>query len=175
MYPYKIKLLLIKAKTAATWATMTFALLFSFQVAKAITSDSLVISQLYRQLINAENNHDPITVKTMLYNSPGTLLIAKTKTKEEGGWAGFWGKETVGQHLEAVISGGTFNITPHYSAEKIIFIKPDVAELYIPVDIAVSYAGQEPTAKPFIMVLIWIRDQNQWKIQSDIAIPVPQS
>jgi hypothetical protein len=150
-------------------------LLFSTLVSKGNNSDSLTIIQSYHQFINAENKHDAATVKAMLYNSPGTLLVAKTKTKEEGGWAGFWGKEIVGQHLEALISGDIFEITPDYEAEKITFIKADVAELYVPVKIKVSYAGQVPAARPFLMIIIWVRDKDGWKIQSDLAIPVPQS
>lgn len=159
--------------------TVTSALMMMFVLvsgsAKAGPADSSAIVSKYHQLIDAENNHDVKTVKRMLYASPGTLLVAKTKTKEEGGWAGFWGQETVGQHLEAVISGGTFHITPEYNSCKLTFIKPDIAELYVPVHIAVSYAGQEPVAKPFLMIIIWIWSDKEWKIQSDIAIPIPQS
>jgi hypothetical protein len=162
-------------RAAAAQFALTVISLFSFNVSKANGNDSLIISQSYHNLINAENKHDAVTVKAMLYDSPGTLLVAKTKTKEEGGWAGFWGKEIVGQHLEALITGGVFEISPDYVAEKIVFIKPDVAELYVPVKIAVSYAGQVPTAKPFLMIIIWIREKDGWKIQSDVAIPVPQS
>lgn len=170
----RIKHLLSRAPIGAACGLMTMIFMLSTNAAKAAPNDSLLINKGYHQLIDAENKHDPQTVKTLLYDSPGTLLVAKTKTKEEGGWAGFWGKETVSQHLEAVITGGTFVITPDYTKEKITFIKPDVAELYVPVNIAVSYAGQNPVAKPFLMIIIWIRDKNEWKIQSDIAIPVPQ-
>lgn len=141
----------------------------------AATTDSVRVAEQYKKLINAENTRDTMTIKNLLYTSPGTLLVAKTKTKEEGGWAGFWGNDTVLQHLTAMVTGGTFEITPDYQKERIYFINPDVAELYAPVRIAVSYAGQNPVPRPFVMVAIWVKVENEWKMQSDIAIPVPQS
>jgi hypothetical protein len=49
----------------------------------------------------------------------------------------------------------------------------DVAESYAPVTITVSYAGQDGTPKPFLMILNWIRVSDEWKIASEIILPVP--
>lgn len=158
--------------TLVTILLLTRVGVFNIQ---AQTKDSIVVAAQYQKLMNAENKHDIATVKAMFYTSPGTLLVAKTETKEDGGWGGFWGQENVVQHLEAVITGGTFIINPIYERERITFIKPDIAELYTPINISVSYAGQNPVPKPFLMIIIWIKVKGKWTIQSDIAIPVPQS
>jgi len=158
-----MKLILSKprlAVNATLFGLMVILILLSCK-AEATPNDTSAVALRYKQLIDAENSHDVKTVKNMLYTSPGTLLVAKTKTKEEGGWAGFWGQETVGQHLEALITGSTFHVTPDYAAVKVTFIKPDVAELYVPVRIAVSYAGQDPVAKPFLMIIIWVWSKNE--------------
>jgi hypothetical protein len=38
---------------------------------------------------------------------------------------------------------------------------------------AVSYAGQTPLPKPFLIIMDWIRTRDGWRMASDIAIPVP--
>ncbi|HTZ78775.1 MAG TPA: hypothetical protein VMC10_12735 [Stellaceae bacterium] len=36
-----------------------------------------------------------------------------------------------------------------------------------------SYAGQDGTPKPFLMIINWIRVKRHWKIGSEIILPVP--
>jgi hypothetical protein len=71
---------------------------------------------LYKQLIDAENCHDLAAVKPLVWTSPSTLFVVKTATAAEGNWAGFWGTETVMQHLHDLYQG-TFRIDPDYSKE----------------------------------------------------------
>jgi hypothetical protein len=52
-------------------------------------------------------------------------------------------------------------------------LSPDVAESYAPVTITVSYAGQDGTPKPFLMILNWVRVSDEWKIAAEIILPVP--
>ena len=66
-----------------------------------------------------------------------------------------------------------FRIDPIYEEEKVVFLKDDIAETYAPVNITVAYGGQNPVPKPFIMVLLWIKTQQGWKMATDIPIPVP--
>jgi hypothetical protein len=37
----------------------------------------------------------------------------------------------------------------------------------------VAYGGQNPVPKPFVMVLLWIKTSQGWKMTTDIPIPVP--
>jgi len=149
--------------------------LMNINTAKAGSGDSIRVTEQYKKLITAENDRDTLTIKGLLYRSQGTLLVAKTQTKDEGGWAGFWGDNTVMQHLTSMITSGVFRIDPNCQKLRTFFIKPDIAEIYAPVQIAVSYAGQNPVPRQFVMVTVWIKVKNEWKMQSDIAIPVPQS
>jgi hypothetical protein len=41
------------------------------------------------------------------------------------------------------------------------------------VTIAVSYAGQDGTPKPFLMIVDWLKVGSDWKIASEIIVPVP--
>jgi hypothetical protein len=141
--------------------------------AHAQVNDADGLKTLYGQLIDAENAHDVDGVRKILWDSPAALFVAKTKTPAEGGWAGFWGTDVVMQHFHDILTGSTFHIEPDYSAEKTVFLKPDVAETYVPVKISVSYAGQTPIPKPFLMIVMWVKNAGEWKMSTDIAIPIP--
>ena len=130
------------------------------------------LKSLFRNLIDAENRHDVSAIKVFLWNSGSTLFVAKTATPEEGNWAGFWGRDVVLQHF-ADLYRGTFHMEPDYAKQKIVGLTADVAEIYTPFQIAVSYAGQTPVPKPFLIVMNWIRTPEGWRMASDIAIPVP--
>jgi hypothetical protein len=130
------------------------------------------INQLYHRLIDAENRHDIAEVRTMLWDSPAALFVAKTATPAEGNWAGFWGAEVVLQHL-ADLYKGTFVMAPDYDRVKTVGLSADVALTYAPLDISVAYAGQTPTPKPFLMIVNWVRTGGGWKMATDIALPIP--
>ncbi len=130
------------------------------------------VKGLFKKLIDAENAHDTEAVRPYVWDTPSTLFVAKTVTPAAGNWAGFWGKEVVLDHFHDLYQG-TFHIEPDYSKEKLVGLTADVAELYVPVSISVSYAGQAPVPKPFIIVMDWIRTQDGWKMATDIALPVP--
>ena len=63
--------------------------------------------------------------------------MAKTATQAEGGWAGFWGTETVLEHFHDFYRGA-FVMRPGYAQVRTVKITPDVAETYAPLTIAVS-------------------------------------
>jgi hypothetical protein len=42
-------------------------------------------------------------------------------------------------------------------------------------NITVSYAGQDGTPKPFLMIINWIKIEEEWKVASEIILPVPSA
>lgn len=130
------------------------------------------IRALYRGLIEAENRHDIDAVRPYVWDASTAVFIAKTATPAEGGWAGFWGKETVLQHLEDIYKG-PFQIDPDYANERETALSPDVVQTYVPVRITVAYAGQTALPKPFLMILEWVKTSSGWKMATDIALPIP--
>jgi hypothetical protein len=130
------------------------------------------IDQLYRKLIDAENRHDLAEVRTMVWDSPSTLFVAKTATVAEGNWAGFWGIDVVLQHFADLYSG-TFVMAPDYPRVKTVGLSGDVAVTYAPLDITVAYAGQSPVPRPFLMIVNWVRTDAGWKMATDVALPIP--
>jgi hypothetical protein len=127
---------------------------------------------IYKKLIDAENAHDIAAVSSFVWKSPSALFVAKTKTPAEGNWAGFWGSDNVIAHLDELYQG-TFRMTPDYSGEKVVLLSHDVAQTYAPLQISVGYAGQSGTPKPFLMIVEWVRDNGEWKMATDIALPIP--
>jgi hypothetical protein len=119
------------------------------------------------------NNHDFKALHGMFWQSPSTLLVAKSAIQSEGNWAGFWGNEAVDQKLHDIGSSGPVVLAPDYSKLRIVGLTRDVAESYVPMNITVSYAGQDGTARPFLMIINWLRVGNDWKVASEIILPVP--
>jgi hypothetical protein len=48
-----------------------------------------------------------------------------------------------------------------------------MAESNAPMNITVSYAGPDGTPKPFLMIINWIKIGKDWKVASEIILPVP--
>jgi hypothetical protein len=130
------------------------------------------LRRLYKRLIDAENAHDIKAVAPFVWDSPSTLFVAKTSDPSQGNWAGFWGKNVVMAHFGALYKG-TFHMAPDYAQERIVGLTRDVAETYVPLQISVSYAGQNPVPKPFLMIVEWIKTPQGWRMATDIALPVP--
>ena len=126
----------------------------------------------YKRLIDAENAHDIAAVRKFVWKSPSALFVAKTKTAAEGNWAGFWGTDEVVAHINELYQG-TFVMTPDYSREKVVQLGMGVAQTYVPLEISVGYAGQSGTPKPFLMIVEWVKDHGEWKMATDIALPIP--
>ena len=64
-------------------------------------------------------------------------------------------------------------LTPDLSKLRVVGLTRDVAESYVPVTITVSYAGQDGTPKPFLLIINWLKVGKDWKIASEIILPVP--
>jgi hypothetical protein len=97
------------------------------------------------------------------------LLVAKIADQSEGNWAGFWGSAVVDQKLRDI----PVVLAADFSRLKVVGLTRDLAESYAPVSITVSYAGQDGTPKPFLIVMNWIRVSDDWKVASEIILPVP--
>lgn len=131
------------------------------------------IKAKFGTLMELANKHDFVALHDMFWQSPSTLLVAKSATPSEGNWAGFWGNEAVDRKLHDIGSSGPVVLEPDYSKLRVVGLTRDVAESYVPMNITVSYAGQSGTPKPFLMIINWLRIGQDWKIASEIILPVP--
>src|SRR5690349_16176027 len=148
-------------------------------VAPAVSAEPLdaatlnTIKSQFGRLMELANRHDFRALREMFWQSSSTLLVAKSAIPSEGNWAGFWGNEAIDQKLHDIGSSGPVVLEPDYSKLRVVGLTRDIAESYVPMNITVSYAGQDGTPKPFLMIINWLRVGKDWKIASEIILPVP--
>ena len=53
-----------------------------------------------------------------------------------------------------------------------VVLTPDFARLTV-VGLTLDVAGGKTARRPFLMILNWIRVSDEWKIASEIILPVP--
>jgi hypothetical protein len=132
-----------------------------------------IVGSRFGKLIELANRHDLQELHKMFWQSPSVLIVAKSAIPADGEWAGFWGNTAVDQKLHDIAAAGPAILQPDFSKLKVVGLTHDVAESYAPVTITVSYAGQSGTPKPFLMIITWMRIQNDWNIASEVLLPVP--
>jgi hypothetical protein len=131
------------------------------------------IKSQFSQLMDLANRHDLKALHDMFWQSPSALLVAKSAIPSEGNWAGFWGNDAIDQKLHDIAGSGPVVLAPDFSKLKVVGLTRDMAESYAPMNITVSYAGQDGTPKPFLMIINWIKVGKDWKVASEIILPVP--
>ena len=131
------------------------------------------IGTRFGKLMELANKHDIQAIHGMFWQSPSALLVAKSAIPSEGNWAGVWGNEAIDRKLHDIAAAGPAILEPDFSKLKVVGLTKDVAESYAPVTITVSYAGQDGTPKPFLLILTWMRSGKDWKVASEIILPVP--
>jgi hypothetical protein len=166
-------------KTLLATLTATALSTVAVPAAPAVSSEPLDAATLnkiksqFGRLMELANKHDFKALHGMFWQSPSTLLVAKSAIPSEGNWAGFWGNEAVDKKLHDIGSSGPVVLEPDYAKLKVVGLTRDVAESYVPMNITVSYAGQDGTARPFLMIINWLRVGKDWKVASEIILPVP--
>lgn len=131
------------------------------------------IKSQFGRLMELANRHDLKALHEMFWHSPSVLLVAKSAVPSEGNWAGFWGNEAVDQKLHDIAASGPVVLAPDFARLRVVGLTREVAESYAPVNITVSYAGQDGTPKPFLLIINWIKVAKEWKIASEVVLPVP--
>jgi predicted RNA-binding protein len=131
------------------------------------------IGSQFSRLMELANRHDIKAIHEMFWQSPTALLVAKSAIPSEGNWAGYWGNDAIDRKLSDIAASGGVVLTPDLARLKVAGRTDKWAESYAPVNITVSYAGQDGTPKPFLLIVEWIKVAKQWKIASEIILPVP--
>lgn len=131
------------------------------------------VGSRFEELMAAANRHDLAALGGMYWRSPSALLVAKSAVPSEGNWAAYWGNETIERKLHDIAASGPVALQPDLSKLKVVGLTHEVAESYDPVTITVSYAGQDGTPRPFLIIIDWIKAGGDWKIASEILLPVP--
>lgn len=131
------------------------------------------VKSQFSQLMELANRHDVKAIHGMFWQSPSALLVAKSAIPSEGNWAGFWGNDAIDQKLHDIAASGPVVLAPDLSKLRVVGLTRELAESYVPMTITVSYAGQDGTPKPFLLIIDWLMVGKDWKIASEIILPVP--
>jgi hypothetical protein len=132
-----------------------------------------IVKSNFSRLIELANQHDLEALHGMFWQSPSVLLVAKSAVPSEGNWAGYWGNDAVDQKLRAIAGSGPVVLTPDFTKLRVVGLTSELAESYAPLNITVSYAGQDGTPKPFLLIIDWLKVANDWKVASEIILPIP--
>lgn len=159
---------------------VTVSILASMPMAMAAEHDPLsaktreTLRQDFIQLADLANKHDVAGIHNMFWQSPSAMLVAKSANPEvEGNWSAVWGNKAIDKKLSDIAHSGPVVLTPDLSKLKVVGLTKDVAQTYAPVTITVSYAGQDGKPKPFLLIHNWLKVGKDWKIASEIILPVP--
>lgn len=165
------KMLFALALTALAAATSSAARAAPREPLAASTRST--IKSQFGHLMDLANRHDVAAIHGMFWQSPSALLVAKSAVASEGNWAGFWGNDAIDRKLHDIAASGPVVLAPDLSKLRVVGLTRELAESYAPVTITVSYAGQDGTPKPFLMIVDWLKVGGDWKIASEIILPVP--
>ena len=123
---YKTLLVTLIASTLSTGAAVSAPAVRKEPLDAATLS---AIKSKFGRLMELANKHDFKALHEMFWQSPSTLLVAKSAIQSEGNWAGFWGNEAIDQKLHDIGSSGPVVLEPDYSKLRVVGLTRDVAEV----------------------------------------------
>jgi hypothetical protein len=120
---------------------------------------------LFTQFVAAQNAHSVSDVKSMFWNSPSMLLLARgVETR---------GPDAVADRFKEYYQG-TWHVEPDMSQFHVTSISNDVMQILVPVIFTVGVLGQPSQDKPFLVTQTLVHTGNGWHIASIVTITNPQ-
>jgi hypothetical protein len=116
---------------------------------------------VFTKFVAAQNAHSVSGVKAMLWNSPGTLLLARGVEIRGPGAIADRFKE---YYL------GTWHVEPDMSLFHVTLISKDVIQFLVPVVFTRGLPSQSSQDNKFLVIQTLVHDANGWHIASIISI-----
>ena len=148
-------------KAAFLFAMMTIAL---GAHASAVTNEAEARA-LFTKFVAAQNAHSVGDVKSMLWNSRGTLLLARGVEIR--------GPAAVADRFREYYEG-TWHVEPDMSQFHVASISKDVMQFVVPVVFTRGLPGQPSKDSKFMVIRTLVHDANGWHIASIISLPNAQ-
>jgi hypothetical protein len=148
-------------KAALLFAIMTIALGAD---ASAATNEAEARA-LFTKFVAAQNAHSVGDVKSMLWNSPGTLLLARGVEIR--------GLAAVADRFKEYYEG-IWHVEPDMSQFHVSSISKDVIQFVVPVAFTQGLLGQPPQDINRLITQTLVHDANGWHIASIISLPNAQ-
>ena len=120
---------------------------------------------LFTKFVAAQNAHSVGDVKSMLWNSPGTLLLARGLEIR--------GPAAVADRFKEYYEG-TWHVEPDMSQFHVSSISKDVIQFVVPVVFTQGLLGQPPQDINRLITQTLVHDANGWHIASIISLPNAQ-
>jgi hypothetical protein len=144
-------------KAALLFAIMTIALGAD---ASAATNEAEARA-LFTKFVAAQNAHSVGDVKSMLWNSRGTLLLARGVEIR--------GPAAVADRFKEYYEG-TWHVEPDMSQFHVTSISTDVMQFVVPVVFTQGLPGQPPQGINRLITQTLVHDTNGWHIASIISV-----
>jgi hypothetical protein len=148
-------------KAGLLFALMTIAL---GAHASAATNE-VEARSLFTKFVAAQNAHSVGDVESMLWNSPGTLLLARG--------AEIRGPAAVADRFREYYEG-TWHVEPDMSQFHVASISKDVMQFVVPVVFTRGLPGQPSQDANSLITQTLVHDANGWHIASIISLPNAQ-
>jgi hypothetical protein len=116
---------------------------------------------LFTKFVAAQNAHSVSAVKTMLWNSPGVLLLARGVEIR--------GPEAVADRFKEYYEG-TWHVEPDMSQFHVTSFSNDVMQVLVPVVFTRGLPGQPSQDNKFLVAQTLVHDATGWHIASIVSI-----
>lgn len=118
----------------------------------------------FDRFIAAQNAHDIKAVGDLLLDSPNFLWITRGTP--------IWGREAALKRFETLYQG-TWMLEPRKEELKVIMIRDDAAQLFVPILFTIGPAGQSAQPTRFLMNQLIVKTPGGWKTANILPIPAP--
>jgi hypothetical protein len=148
------------------FATLAIALLLltSSPARQASAAAEDEVRAAFEQFVVVQNAHDVKTLPGLILDSPDFLWITRG--------AAVWGQAEAIKRFKALYAG-TWKLEPDMAAFRIVVLRPDLAQLYVPIDFTIGAPGQAAQTTRFLMNQTLVKGAQGWKVASILPIPVP--
>jgi hypothetical protein len=116
---------------------------------------------LFTKFVAAQNAHSVSGVKAMLWNSPGTLLLARG--------AEIRGPGAIADRFKEYYEG-TWHVEPDMSLFHVTLISKEVMQFLVPVVFTRGLPDQPSQDNKFLVIQTLVHDADGWHIASIISI-----
>ncbi len=140
-------------------------ILMAFHCRSAWAAPEDEVRAQFDRFVAAQNAHDIKTVGELLLDSPNFLWITRGTP--------IWGREAALKRFEALYQG-TWMLDPRKEELKIIMLRDDLAQLYVPIIFTIGAAGQQAQPTRFLMIQVIVKTPSGWKTASILPILAPQ-
>jgi hypothetical protein len=127
----------------------------------AATEDE--VRAAFEQFVVVQNAHDIKKLPSLILDSPDFLWITRGTA--------VWGYAEAIKRFEGLYVG-TWKLEPDMAGFRIVILRPELAQLYVPIDFTIGLPGQAAQTTRFLMNQTLVKDPQGWKVASILPIPV---